>query len=249
MLFLTMGLFSYGQEIIFQKNENPTARDLLQLQKLNSHGDSLILESKTLKIHQIDILNENYFETIKIDSVKARIGLSHVPIGNYVVQAKVTRHWIVMYIEKTKTISADIDFMEIIANAKRNKVTKTAIHLNDEHLVSKEKIIENQTEEKTMYWVVYESNTHLSSTKTMSLKYPEEIDDLISKIRIETKSKVGRHNKLLVYEVYNTSEFMRRQLRDITYYKSTKSKLFNVVPVYNSDKEQRYRSLANVSYQ
>lgn len=249
LVCITISLFSYGQEIVFHKNDNSTATELLVKQELNKHGDSLLLESEKIKIQQIDILNDDHFETIKVDSIKATVGLDKLPYGNYVIQAKVEKHWIVMYMEKTRTIGEEIDFMEIVANAKLNKVTKTAINVKDEHLLSKEKITDNLVEEKTVYWVVYESNTHLSSTKTMSLKYAEEINDLIYKIRIETKSKVGRHNKLLVYEVYNTSEFMRRQLIDGSYYKSTTSKFFNVTPLYNSDIEQRYRTLANVSYQ
>ncbi|MUU78162.1 hypothetical protein [Winogradskyella endarachnes] len=248
LVVVTISLFSYSQEIVFHKNDNSTTSELLVKQELNKHGDSLILESANIKIQQVDILNDDHFETIKVDSVKTRVGLDKLPYGNYVIQAKFEKHWIVMYMEKSRTIGEEIDFMEIVANAKLNKVTNTPTNVKDETLSLKEKVTESQVEEKILYWVVYESNTHLSSTKTMGLKGAEEINDLIYKIRIEAKSKVGRHNKLLVFEVYNTSEFMRKQLRDGSYYESTKSKSFNVKPIYNSDKEQRYSTLANVSY-
>ena len=90
----------------------------------------------------------------------------------------------------------------------------------------------NYLEDNTMYWVVYESNSSFSSVKTMSLKYPEEINNLISKIKLEVNSGIGKNNKLLIYEVYNTAEFMSKQLRNRRYYTKEESKLFNVSPLY-----------------
>ena len=235
IVFITISLFSYSQDINFQKNTNSIASELLVEQKLNKNGDSLILESEKIKIDQVDILNEDYFETIKVDSIKTKIGLDKLPYGNYVIQAKVEKHWIVMYMEKTKNLRADLDFTDIITNAKLKKVSKITIDVKDGQLLSKQHSVENQIEEKTMYWVVSETNSQFSSTKTMSLKYPEEINDLIAKIRLEAKSEVGRNNKLLVYEVYNTVEFMSKQLRNCKYYKKTESDYFNVIPLYSSE--------------
>ena len=50
IVFITFTLFSYGQEINFQKNVNSTATELLVVQELNKTGDSLILESEKIKI-------------------------------------------------------------------------------------------------------------------------------------------------------------------------------------------------------
>ena len=181
IVFITFTLFSYGQEINFQKNVNSTATELLMVQELNKTGDSLILESEKIKIDQVDILNEDYLETIIVDSVKTIIGLKKLPVGNYVIQAKVEKHWIVMYMEKSKKIVADIDFTDIKALRKLKQVSKESKDLMDESSLSSENSLENKDEENMMYWVVSESNSQFSSTKTMSLKYPEEINDLIAK--------------------------------------------------------------------
>ena len=235
IVFITFTLFSYGQEINFQKNVNSTATELLVVQELNKTGDSLILESEKIKIDQVDILNEDYLETIIVDSVKTIIGLKKLPVGNYVIQAKVEKHWIVMYMEKSKKIVADIDFTDIKALRKLKQVSKESKDLMDESSLSSENSLENKDEENMMYWVVSESNSQFSSTKTMSLKYPEEINDLIAKVKLDVKSKTGENNKLLVYEVYNTSEFMSMQLKNRKYYKKTESDFFNVIPLYSSE--------------
>ncbi|NRD23915.1 hypothetical protein HNV10_11715 [Winogradskyella litoriviva] len=230
-VFITVTLFSYSQEINFQKNDNSTATELLVVQKLNKSGDSLILESEKLKIRQVDILNDNYFETIKIDSIKTKIGLNKLPVGNYVIQARIKKHWIVMYFEKTKDLAKGLNIIDNKNNTKLNLVSIETKDLKNDSINSKQ----NLYKKNTMYWVVYETNSPFSTTKTMSLKYPEEIDDLIAKIKLDVKSKSGENNKLLVYEVYNTSEFMNMQLKNRLYYKNTKSDYFNVIPLYSSE--------------
>lgn len=230
-VFIIITLFSHSQDINFQKNDNSTATELLVVQKLNKNGDSLILESEKLKIRQVDILNDDYFETIKVDSIKTKIGLNELPLGNYVIQARIKKHWIVMYFEKTKNLEKGLNIAENRNKTKLNLVSIEATDLKNDSINSKQ----NHYKKSTMYWVVYETNSPFSTTKTMSLKYPEEIDNLIAKIKLDVKSKSGENNKLLVYEVYNTSEFMSMQLKNRLYYKKTKSDYFNVIPLYSSE--------------
>jgi len=235
-VFIITTQFSYGQGITFQKNYSSTASELLVVQKLNKNGDSLILESDRKIIQQVDILNEDYLETIKVDSVKGKINLKKLPNGNYVIQARIGRHWIVMSMMKRNHISAGLNFSDIKIDAKLNYATLRAKALRGDTSPTKENLIGNQLEENTLYWVVYESNSQFSSVKTMSLKYADEIYDLISKIELEVKSEIGKNNRLFVYEVYNQSEFMIEQLRNRKYYKKGKSEFFNVFPLYDSEK-------------
>jgi hypothetical protein len=71
----------------------------------------------------------------------------------------------------------------------------------------------------------------------MRLEYKDDIAKLISKHKLELKSNVGKNNKLIIYEVYNTSKFMPKQLRNPIYYKTEASTFFNVVPIYVSRDE------------
>ena len=234
-VFIMITVFSYSQEITFQKNSSLSARKLLVVQKLNEIGDSLILESESKKIRQIDILNEEYLQTIKVDSVKAKIDLKEIPNGNYVIQARISRDWIVMYMTKRHYISAGLKYSDIKIDSKLDFAALRTKVLKGDTLSTQQHSVENNLEKKTMYWVVYEINSQFSSAKTMSLKCADEIYDLIAKIRLELKSEIGKNNKLFVYEVYDTSEFMSNQLKNIKYYKKIESKFFNVIPLFSSE--------------
>lgn len=238
IILILIALFSYGQEITFQKNVGSAARKLLLVQQLNKSGDSLILESEKKKIRQVDILNEDYLESIEVDSVKGRINLKKVPAGNYVIQARIGSHWIVMYMEKRNHSIAGLKTTDVKINAELNSIALKSESLKESTLSTKQNKQTVTLDENTMYWVVYESNSQFSSKKTMGLKYADEIVDMIERTKLEIKSEVGKYNKLFVYEIYNKSKFMSKQLRNRKYYKKKKSKLFNVLPVYNSDYEK-----------
>jgi len=219
-IFAFFTVFTYSQEITFSKNTSYATRKLKLVQKLNTSGDSLILASDKKQIRQVDILNEEYLESIDINSNKGKISLKDLPVGKYVIQANIGRHWIVMYMDKKESDNASL--------------IKTKLN-NDSEKLNNIPI----KDENTLYWVVYESNSRFASNKTMGLKYVEEINDLIYKIKLELKSEVGKYNKLYVYEVYNKKKFMKKQLRNRKYYKSKKSKFFNVLPVYSSENEKK----------
>jgi len=233
LVFILTALFSFGQEITFQKNVSPTASKLLVVQKLNKSGDSLILQSDSEKIKRVDILNEDYLETIEIDSIKGEIGLKKVPNGNYVIQARIEGHWIVMYMEKRSWVSTGLNLSDVKVDTKFKNATLRAKALRENTSPTQENSIKNHLEEDTMYWVVYESNSQFSSVKTMGLKYADEIHDLISKIKLEVKSEIGKNNRLSVYEVYDQSEFMTKQLRNRKYYKKRESEFFNATPLFD----------------
>jgi len=72
----------------------------------------------------------------------------------------------------------------------------------------------------------------------MRLEYKEDIDKLISKNKLELKSNVGKANTLIIYEIYNKSEFMEQQFRNSAYYKSAEaSEFINTEPLYASSTE------------
>lgn len=226
LLFVLFGCVGYGQEVYFEKNESYTASKYNFIQKLTSNGDSLILESDKKRIKRVDILNENYLEVIDVKAKKAKINLQNLPLGSYVLQAKLGTHWIVMYLEKTdiiKTSDAELTLVEVENELELDK---------DLSLINADQV---QLEEETMYWVVYESNSPFSSKKIMGLKYDTEIYDMISKIKLEVNTELGKNNKLLVYEIYDRKNFLRKQLNNHRYYKKKQSEFFNVSPIYTSE--------------
>lgn len=239
-------ILSYGQEITFHKNVNYRASTLLQ--HLNKDRDSLILESKVEKILKIDIFNNDFSKSIDVYSNKTTIDLNNLPAGDYVIQANINKHWIIMYLEKnedSKTISSNqMEKNELLKTnfiIQTNKDAKIATLDRKEKILNKSDIKSNfktskviKKDNSSYYWVVSESNSNFGSNKSMRLEYKEDVDRLIAKTKIELKSDVGKNNKLLVYEIYNRSQFMTKQLRNPVYYKSEDSEFFNVVPIYAS---------------
>ncbi|MBR9846467.1 MAG: hypothetical protein GYB35_10380 [Algicola sp.] len=72
----------------------------------------------------------------------------------------------------------------------------------------------------------------------MRLEYKDDIYKLISKNKLELKSNIGKANKLIIYEVYNKSEFMDKQFRNPAYYTTEEaSKFLNTDPLYVSSDE------------
>lgn len=214
LAFTVITAFSYGQKVTFESNVSYDARILKQ--SLNKTGDSLFLES-IKNISQVDIFNENFFLSIDIDSTKSKIDLNKLPIGNFIILAGIEKKWIVMTLEKKENHA-------FISSYVKEK-DLTTINKPDNSL---------QKNTSAYYWVVSESNSGFGSCKSMWLEYKADIPKLIHKIELELKSSVGKNNKLLVYEVYNRSQFMTKQLRNSSYYQSETSELFNVVPFYAS---------------
>ena len=216
LTFLT--LFVYGQETTFQENDNYDARELKQI--FNKKGDSLILECETI-IRQVDIFNEDFMKSIVVNANTSKIDLSVLPIGEFIVQARLGHKRIIMYVFKSASIdqiSQKLDVKSITA--------ESSLPSN-----------KNLKKDVLRYWVVYEINAHSGSNKSMSLEKEDQVAKLIAKNKLELRTEIAKYNKLTVYEVYNTSKFMRRQLRKPTYFKSSKSKVFNVTPYYSSDKK------------
>ena len=228
LLLMISSFFMQGQQITFQKNVNYKASALQQ--NLNKDRDSLILESKTEQILYVDIFNKDFSKSINVHNNKTKIDLKTLPAGNFVIQARFDKKMIIMSLDKNENVTIassellekNIDHNGLAAKDKSNKIV--------------------QKNSSSYYWVVSESNSNFGSSKTMRLEYKGDLDKLITKIKLELNSDVGKNNKLLVYEIYNRSKFMTKQLRNPGYYKSEASELFNVVPFYNSLNKKEKKS-------
>lgn len=224
-------LLNYGQQTTFEPNINPDAQVLKQF--LSKNGDSLILESKKI-IRQVDIIEDNFFKTIIVGSTKTKIDLNKLPYGKFIIKARLGRKRIVMYLVKHEASN----FLAANTTLETNKKPKT-VYLTKKEQNSKRNLTAEQLNSidhngSDLYWVVHHSNSSFGSHKSMSLEYRDKVSHLISKNKLEMKSDIAKNNKLLIYEVYDRSQFMTKQLRNQHYYKSKNSKVFNVIPIYSS---------------
>ena len=218
LILLISSFLMQGQQITFQKNINFQARELEQ--SLNKNRDSLYLESDKI-IYQVDIFNDNYSKSISVNDNKSVIDLDTLPAGKFIIQARLKRKWIVMYLVKNEATKISEKSI-IVAEASKDQ--------NSDNNTSVKKL----TKKRTGFWVVHESITGSGSTKSMGFKNKEEVSRLIAKNKAELNTAIAMNNKLVVYEVYNTSQFMRNQFKNPSYFKSSESKAFNVVPYYSS---------------
>ena len=273
LAFLLCSILSYGQQVTFHENTNYRANVLHQ--SLDEDGKHLILESKTVQITKVDIFNNDFSEIIDVYSNNAKIDINVLPLGNFVIQARIGQKRIIMYLEKSNDVkiaasnqkeveknknnlpsqhtsnkisgekNEDVKVAssgqkaENIANkgVKTSTIGNVVITDNEKHanVLSESNKIKKKNN-SAFYWVVSESNSGFGSSKSMRLEYKEDVAKLISKVKLELKSSVGKNNMLLVYELYNRSKFLTKQLRNPGYYQSETSELFNVVPIYTSRK-------------
>ncbi|NRA93515.1 MAG: hypothetical protein HRU26_12700 [Psychroserpens sp.] len=209
LLFTVVTIMSYGQTAVLEKNISYNAKNLQFVQELNESQDTLFLQCiKDKKISQVDFMSDDIFETVKVRKNEIKLPLDQLPGGDYIVQAKIENHWIVMFLQK---------FDE-----------------QTEIPIDRDSWLTQNGNPKSLYFVVHERNSGFGSNRTMGLKYRDEVKRLISQTELERRSKPGKNNKLEVYEVYNTYEFMGKQLKNHTYYQSGDSEFFNVEPLYDS---------------
>ncbi|WP_178990002.1 MULTISPECIES: hypothetical protein [Winogradskyella] len=223
-VFTLLAVYSYGQDISFEKNDNRAARVLDH--SLNKSRDSLIFKSEKV-ISQVDIFNKYYMSSVEVNGNESKIEVANLPAGRYVVQARVDRKRIVMYLEKKTSLVKNLETADVKVRSNENP----DINFENQSIEPREKL----KELSISYWVVYEKNMGSGSFKTMSFKTKQEVAKMISKNKLELSTEIAKDNTLVVYEVYNTKRFMRKQLRKPTYFKSSKSRFFNVNPYYKSE--------------
>ncbi len=229
LIILMMSSFLvYGQDIMFQKNVNHSARELTQ--RLNDNRDSLVLKTKINKIQQVDIFNDDFSEHIEVNDYATKIDLSTLPYGDFIVQAKIDNKFIIMFLKK------------------KNNDAFTSKNLNDfynnTYAAKRSSNYKEKGKRTVYYWVVSESNSNFGATKSMKLEYKEEVVKLISKHQLELKSEVGKDNKLYVYAIYDKNKFMKKQFRNPDYYKTAESsETFNVEPFYVTKEETPTKTL------
>ncbi|MBR9845490.1 MAG: hypothetical protein GYB35_04925 [Algicola sp.] len=230
-IFICLTILVYGQNIRLQHNINYEARQLKQ--NLNPLGDSLLLES-IHTIRQVDIFNKEYSETFHVESTETQIDLKTLPIGNFIIKVIMGRKHIVMYLEKYD----DKKLKALDRNVRNNSLITASEDLNfkTNNALLVEAVANNRSLNKSsFYWVVYECNSNFGSSKTMKLEDKRTVAKLITKNKLERKSKIGKHNRLYVYEVYHVSEFMDKQSKNPQFYMSSSdSNLFNVMPFYDT---------------
>ena len=278
IFFLTVTL--NGQTTVLLKNFNPKAKELKH--QLNKSRDSLILSCEQ-PILKVDIFNEDFEMIVTVEGSNTKIPLHNLPIGEFVVEAKLEDKIILMEIVRyeidTSSEQASIqqneklyesgtmldENMKPIKSSSNNRIEKryeidtsseqASIQQNEklyesgtmldenmkpiksssnnriENMLSPGKVKKSKNTKK-FFWVVLIKNDKTGSSQTMKLVDESLVTKLIKRNKLEVNNAKDKINELRVWEVYDTSKFMRAQLADPNYFTSSSSELFNVIPYY-----------------
>lgn len=236
-LFLTV--FTYGQNISLLKNFNPKAKALKH--SLNKTRDSLFLVCEQ-NIIKVDIFNEDYEKIVNVDDSEIKISLKDLPVGKFEVEVKLDDKIILMHLIRFtdhKTTSNNYSLAQQHTNKNQKgmmldenlNAVKTLPNSSVENLLSGRKR-KNSTKKKKFYWVIRQTNNKLGSHKSMKLVDKASADRMIRKNQLEINSASGKYNELIVWEVYNTSQFVRKQRLNPDFVYTASTEIFNNIPYY-----------------
>ena len=68
----------------------------------------------------------------------------------------------------------------------------------------------------------------------MRFAHKTMVDKMVAKNKIEVKTVRGKLNQLTIWEIYDTTKFLRFKRRNPDFSKSDNSEFFNVIPYYDS---------------
>lgn len=87
-----------------------------------------------------------------------------------------------------------------------------------------------------VFWISHTINSGTYSRKIMKMVTHTEADHLIAKYKAENQTQQGKLNELTIWEVFDTTNFIKKQTQNSEYIESKNSDFFNTVPYFSSTK-------------
>ena len=242
LLILISTFTGYSQDVVLLKNYNPKVKELDH--NLNYNRDSLLLGSEN-KIIKVDIFNEDYDQTYDIKDFQTRIPIYNLPKGKFVVEVQLMDKIVEMHIVKHHSnnnltdSSSRIDNKSIVEGQgmmldEKLNVIKSPPKNSIEFLLTRSKTNKPRRVKQKFFWIIQEVSNGNKSYKSMKLVDERAVTKMISKNKLISETNYGKLNKLSVWEVYDTTKFVKKQTINPNYINSSSSDLFNVEPYYMS---------------
>lgn len=242
LLIACSSLITFGQHATLLKNYNPKVKELKH--QLNTRQDSLILECET-PILKVDFHNEDFEKVVSVDGNSAKITLTDLPEGKFVVEVKLVDKIVLMHILIHQEFNSS--FASIAQSENKDIAEGKGMMLDEglnvitsppnmslEYILNQRKKENNSRKKETLYWTVIRINNESGSSKTMRLVDKKSVDRLIMRNKLQHQNGLGKHNELTVWEVYNTAKFMEHQLENPDFIYSLSSEYFNTTPYFTS---------------
>lgn len=238
ILFLFLTLMGYGQNSTLLQNINYRAKELKH--SLNKTGDTLILNGER-QIDKVEIFNNDFEDVFEVDSKTAQISLNEIPEGRFVVEVKVEDKLIIITLirhnsialEPQKTVMTKEEDEASNAFSTNKGKANLSIPKSESTYLEKQPITHVK-----FYWIVKDINKGHSSSKIKRIGDKSVVESMIAQHKIDLQTKAGKNNSLTIWEVYDTTKFLRFKRRNPDYANIDSAECFNVVPFYTTEIEK-----------
>ncbi|GAB4161311.1 MAG: hypothetical protein Tsb0033_18610 [Winogradskyella sp.] len=238
-LLLFLAIFVNGQKSTLLKNINHRASELQH--SLNKDGDTLILKGERT-IDKVEIFNSDFQKAYIVNRLDIKIPLTDIPVGKFITEVKVNNKLIIITLLRHESFEVNLE-----KNQGETKANQTTFEQSTYQNLAEGKTIGAIETEKPLintntplkpirfYWIVKGINKGHSSSKKMRFGDKEVVEQMIAQHEIDLKSKTGKHNSLTIWEVYNTTKFLRFKRQHPDYATLKEADCFNTKPIYKSE--------------
>ncbi|MCA0154311.1 hypothetical protein [Winogradskyella vincentii] len=253
ILLLLLTAFMYGQNSTLLKNINYRANELKH--SLNKSGDTLLLEGERT-IFSVSFFNNKFEKRISIRNNKASIPLKDIPLGRFTTEVKLSDKLIILTLLRHEPILASTKInTNTINDATTAKVLETTKESNttlssnsgsksyesfDGLAVANGKIIEVEPKKApivTGYWIICKIQNGNSGRTINRIGDKKVVDKMIAQNKLDMKTRLGKFNALTIWEVYDTSKFMRFKRINPEYANAESAESFNTIPYYDTERD------------
>ena len=223
IFLLLLTPFVYSQKSTLFKNVNHRASELFH--SLNETADTLILKGDHT-IDKVEIFNDHFEKTYPINKKQVKIALNDIPVGRFITEVKVNDKLIIITLVRHEAFQ-EVTKVSGVNNELTTSFTQEITYQNNSEGKSPSEMVK-------FYWIVKHINKGHSSSKKMRIGDREVVDRMIAQHKIDLKTKAGKRNKLTIWEVYDTSKFMRFKRLHPDYAELKEADCFNTNPFYKS---------------
>ncbi|WP_370392337.1 hypothetical protein [uncultured Winogradskyella sp.] len=218
---------TYGQTNLLIKNVNLRAKELKH--DLNASKDTLVLEASRT-IHKLEIYNHSFSKHIEVENKMVNVPLNQLPLGKLIVEVVLKDKRIILTIIRQSEGDelTEIAEAESFIDTENTTEPSNVIDLSEREAPKPEKSVKS-------YWVEYIISNGNSSYKTLRFASKTLVDKMVAKNKLEVKSVKGKLNKLTIWEVYDTTRFLRFKRINPNFSSAVESPFFNTTPYYDSE--------------
>lgn len=224
--------------------------DIIKVNIYNDKFDkTFIVENKKTKIPLADLPQGRFVTEVKVkDKLIIITLLRHNTLNAPSVPLATSEDIKTSHLIKELSISG-LTEKQTLSNATGNNTISNAAEGQNNTITDREELSEPLVKENyettntdsnkpvrkvKFYWIVKHINKGTGSSKITRLADKAIVERMILQHKIDLKSKAGKNNNLTVWEVYDTTAFLRFKRKNPDYASVKEADSFNTMPFYKS---------------